>query len=68
MKRAWFPTQSNLKKYYATVVEVGEELTDEERDPEVGRMWHITCYDGFTTDAFEDELSISTKETSIWIE
>ena len=57
MKKIFNTTQSDLLKYNGTEVEVGAELTDEERDPEVGRMWHITCCDGYETDAYEDELS-----------
>lgn len=49
-------TQSDLLQYNGTVVLVGNELTDAERDPECGRMWHIRCFDGNEIDAFEDEL------------
>lgn len=56
MKKIFNTTQSDLVKYNGTEVEVGEELTDKERDPEVGRMWHITFFDGKKSDAFEDEL------------
>lgn len=57
MKKVFNTTQSDLVKYNGTEVEVGAELTDAERDPEVGRMWHITFFDGEKSDAFEDELS-----------
>lgn len=57
MKKVFNTTQSDLRKYNGEIVEVGDELTDEERDPEVGRMWRITFSDGSWTDAFEDELS-----------
>jgi hypothetical protein len=57
MKKIFNTTQSDLIHYNGTEVEVGEELTDTERDIEVGRMWHITFYDGKRTDAFEDELT-----------
>lgn len=57
MRKIFNTTQSDLKKYNGTEVEVGTELTDDERDPEVGRMFHITFFDGKKTDAFEDELS-----------
>ena len=57
MKKIFNTTQSDLIQYNGTEVEVGEELTDAERDPEVGRMWHITFYDGKQSDAYEDELS-----------
>lgn len=56
MKKIFKCAQSDLIKYNGTVVEVGKELTDDERDVEVGRMWHITFHDGYTADAFEDEL------------
>ena len=57
MKKIFNTTQSDLVKYNGTLVEVGTELGDDERDPEVGRMWHITFYDGVKKAAFEDELS-----------
>ena len=57
MTKIFNTTQSDLIKYNGTKVVVGKELTDAERDPEVGRMWHITFHDGTTSDAFEDELS-----------
>lgn len=56
MKKVFNTTQSDLIKYNGTLVDVGEELTDKERDPEVGRMFHITFHDGVKSDAFEDEL------------
>ena len=34
MKKIFNTTQSDLVKYNGTEVEVGEELTDKERDPE----------------------------------
>lgn len=64
MKKIFNTTQSDLRKYNGTVVELGEELTDDERDPEVGRMWHITFRDGCTVDAYEDELTDFVKEKS----
>ena len=57
MKKIFNTTQSDLLQYNGTEVEVGAELTDDERDPEVGRMWHITFHDGRKSDAFEDELN-----------
>lgn len=57
MRKIFNTTQSDLTKYNGTEVEVGAELTDNERDPEVGRMFHITFFDGNKSDAFEDELS-----------
>ena len=56
-KKVFNTTQSDLMKYNGTEVEIGDELTDAERDPEVGRMWHVKFYDGYTGDAFEDELT-----------
>lgn len=57
MKKAVFmTTQSELTKYNGTEVEIGAELNDAERDPEVGRMFHITFCDGAKGDAFDDEL------------
>ncbi len=56
MRRKFKTIQTDLMKYNDTEVEVGQELNDDERDPEVGRMFHITFYDGTKTDAFEDEL------------
>ena len=58
MQKAIFTTtQSDLTKYNGTGVEVGAELTDAERDPEVGRMFHVIFNDGTIGDAFEDELA-----------
>ncbi len=62
MKKIFNTTQSDLRKYNGAVVELGEELTDDERDPEVGRMWHITFHDGHTVDAYEDELTDFVEE------
>lgn len=56
MRRRFKTIQTDLMKYNDTEVEVGQELNDDERDPEVGRMFHIMFYDGVKTDAFEDEL------------
>lgn len=56
MEKIFYTTQSDLVKYNGTMVKVLAELTDIERDEEVGRMFHITFCDGFTSDAFEDEL------------
>jgi len=50
-------TQSDLISHNGEEVIVGEMLTDDERDPEVGTMYHITFKDGTKTDAFEDELT-----------
>lgn len=57
MLRVFNTTQSDLIKYNGTYVKLGRELNDAERDPEVGRMWFITFYDGKEGQAFEDELS-----------
>lgn len=56
MEKIFNTTQSDLVQYNGTKVEIGAELTDDERDPEVGRMWHITFCDGTNGEAFEDEL------------
>lgn len=65
-ERAVFNTeQSDYIKYNGTVVEVGAELDDSERDKEVGRMWHITFHDGKKADAFEDELEWLDNEGAI---
>ena len=56
MKAIFNTTQSDLRKYNGTIVDVGDELTDKERDQEVGTMYHITFHDGNKSDAFEDEL------------
>lgn len=62
-KQAIFNTaQSDYVKYNGTVVRVGKELDDSERDREVGRMWHITFCDGTKADAFEDELEFVEKK------
>ena len=57
MTKIFNTTQSDLIQYNGTKVKVGDELTDAERDIEVGKMYHITFYDGKTIDAFEDELT-----------
>lgn len=56
MKAIFRTVQSDLKQYDGQIVDVGKELDDNERDIEVGRMWHITFSDGVCNDAFEDEL------------
>jgi hypothetical protein len=56
MKAIFNTTQSDLRKYNGTIVDVGDKLTDTERDPEVGEMYHITFKDEFSSDTFEDEL------------
>lgn len=56
MKAIFTTTQSDLLKYNGYVVQVRKELGDNERDPEVGRMWNIRFPDGVMIDAFEDEL------------
>ena len=66
MRKAIFnTTQSDLMQYNGTEVTVGSELTDAERDPEVGRMWRITFYDGISRDAYEDELTAVTTEENV---
>lgn len=51
-------TQSDLQRYNGEYILLDGELTDNERDPEVGRMWHARfTSDNFEVDVFEDELS-----------
>ena len=57
MTKIFNTTQSDLIQYNGTKVKVNDELTDAERDIEVGKMYHITFYDGKTIDAFEYELT-----------
>ena len=56
MIKRFVTTQSDLVKYNDTSVVVGAELTDDERDPEVGTMYHIMFHDGTKSDAYADEL------------
>ena len=52
-------TDSELKKYNGTEVEVIRPLTEDEADIfDVGNMYKIRFNDGYERDAFEDELSL----------
>ena len=42
------------------------ELTDQERDPEVGRMWRIEFEDGTQIDAWPEEVE-SDATWEVWI-
>lgn len=49
---------SELRKYNGTKVEVIRPLTEDEADLfDVGNMYNVRFEDGYTRDAFEDELS-----------
>ena len=51
-------TESGLKKYNGTEVEVIRALTDKECDiEEVGNMYKVKYNDGYIGDVFEDELT-----------
>ena len=51
-------TESGLKKYNGTEVEVIRALTEKEADiDDVGNMYRVRFYDGYERDAFEDELT-----------
>lgn len=50
-------TDSELKKYNGTDVEILRELTNEECDiAEVGVMYKVKFYDGYVRDVFADEI------------
>lgn len=52
-------TETDLKKYNGTEVEIIRPLTEKEADiEEVGNMYKVKFYDGYERDAFEDELSL----------
>lgn len=58
MKKIFNTTDSELKKYNGTEVEVIRPLTEKECDIEdVGNMYKARFYDGYERDVFEDELS-----------
>lgn len=58
MKKIFNTTDSELKKYNGTEVEVIRPLTDKECDiADVGNMYKVRFYDGYERDAFEDELN-----------
>ena len=48
--------ETAIRQHHGQRCQVIRELGDSERDPEIGRMWHIQFEDGFETDAFEEEL------------
>ena len=52
-------TDTELKKYNGTRVEIIRPLTEKEVDIEdVGNMYKVKFYDGYERDTFEDELSL----------
>lgn len=58
MKKIFNTTDSELKKYNGTEVEVIRPLTEDEADiADVGNMYKVRFYDGYVRDAFEDELN-----------
>ena len=58
MKKIFNTTDSELKKYNGTEVEVIRPLTEDEVDiADVGNMYKVRFYDGYERDAFEDELN-----------
>ena len=58
MKKIFNTTDSELKKYNGTEVEIIRPLTEKECDIEdVGNMYKVRFYDGYERDAFEDELN-----------
>jgi hypothetical protein len=42
------------------------ELTDDERDREVGPMFTVRFPDGFQVDAFHDELTPAPESATLW--
>ena len=58
MKKIFNTTDSELKKYNGTEVEIIRPLTEKECDiADVGNMYKVRFFDGYERDAFEDELS-----------
>ena len=58
MRKIFNTTDSELKKYNGTEIEIIRPLTEKECDIEdVGNMYKVRFYDGYERDAFEDELS-----------
>ena len=58
MKKIFNTTDSELKKYNGTEVEIIRPLTGKECDiADVGNMYKVRFYDGYERDAFEDELT-----------
>lgn len=58
MKKIFNTTDSELKKYNGTEVEVIRPLTEKECDiADVGNMYKVKFYDGYERDAFEDEIN-----------
>ena len=52
-------TDTELKKYNGTEIEIIRPLTETEVDiKDVGNMYKVKFYDGYERDAFEDELSL----------
>lgn len=51
-------TDTELKQYNGTKVEIIRPLTEDEADIfDVGNMYKVKFYDGYERDVFEDELS-----------
>ena len=58
MKKIFNTTDSELKKYNGTEVEIIRPLTEKECDiADVGNMYKVRFFDGYERDVFEDELS-----------
>ena len=52
-------TDTELKQYNGTEVEVIRPLTEDEADIfDVGNMYKVKFYDGYVSDVFEDELRL----------
>ena len=51
-------TDTELKKYNGTEVEIIRALTEDEADiADIGNMYKARFYDGYERDVFEDELT-----------
>lgn len=56
-KYIFYTTDTKLKKYNGTKVEIIRPLTEKECDiADVGNMCKVKFYDGYIDDVFEDEL------------
>ena len=62
-------TDSELRKYNGTEVEVIRPLTEDEADIfDVGNMYKVRFADGYERDAFEDELSLQIQDLIVEME
>lgn len=56
LRKYFYSTRDNIKKYNSLKFEVVRELTDGEKDPQIGAMYKIRLETGIELDVFEDEI------------